>query len=266
MEDYKVRIDIDNCEVILTYNGTEYKAELDSELAASGIKTIEFAVENQVGYMQGADMGSLTAYIDNFEANLKTKKNIPEVVEGVEASKTLFATVSEVEIEFTDAVAEDTLAGITVVSENGDYAPVSVADVSEDGKTVTLNVKLDADTLYTVEIPESVTSVNGAASRRAYAFEIGTDKNVKFYDADGNEIEDLASAKNAEFEIKTYAPAKDTGSVICITSIYAENGALKQVTPTPVTYNAGGMIEYKGDISVNDGEYAKIMLIENYTN
>ena len=236
---------------------------MSDSLVANGFDVLKFVVAlvegvNNNGNSNGTWRGN-AAVVDNYSEEITNVSDAGTYDEGLELSNEISATTTNVDIEFTDAVDEATIAGITIVDGKGGsvaYTPT----LSGDGKMLSLGVTLKQNTDYTLNIPVTVVSADEVANARAYAFTFATDSAIKFYDNTGNELNEAAlkTATSASYEISAPAPTGTDGVCLVLVVTYnKEDDSMKNANVNRISYKVGEIVESSNTITVSDGEYAR---------
>ncbi len=144
-----------------------------------------------------------TLMIDNYRSYVTYTPLNVEKVRYIDASdnvtglNTISPETTSVEITFSEAVTEASLAGITVKKNGSEDDKVTARDLSDDGKTAILTVgALDAETSYVINVPETViAATNSPCTAKTYTVTTGaapegeyTISELKLVDANGAEL------------------------------------------------------------------------------
>lgn len=261
LNDVELVFDFAKQKIRLRYDQMVRTTNMYEELAADGFSALKFYVNRTCNDELRNNNQSCTFVMDDYSAEILAVDNTPVYFEEDSLDK-LAPTASEINIEFTDAVKEETTAGIAVTDADGN-AVAYTKTMSEDGKTLTLAVKLEANEEYKLIVPETVASANNVANSRAYTFSVVTDDMIKFINAEGNEYTEaeLANVSYATVELLSSTPSNEDGKCAYIYAIYDKaTDDMKSARFEELPYLGGDVLEHSDVIELDADEYAKVFV------
>lgn len=264
LADVSLSFDFTSKIIKVKYGDNDFYAPMTQEMLENGFSTLKFVVNltdgiNNNGSSNGTYRGN-AALIDNYSEEIINVTDAPSYNEGLELGNNVSTTATNIDIEFTDAVNDTTIGGITITDAKGNnvaYTP----SWSTDKKTLSLGVSLKQNTAYTLAIPTTVQAEGGSNNARAYSFPFQTGSAIKFYDANGDELTqaELKSSSFAKYEISAAAPTNTADTCVVLLAIYNEaDNSLDSAEVNRIPYKVGDIIEFSDEITVENGKYAKV--------